>query len=178
MSENSDNIIINSQANLWQWNGKNPYRNNPLKILGCDRQKKITPQIVKASAEKLIAKERVTEAVQKDGLSARQCRDLMLNPISRVICELMRMPPETVDPDVYNKLKAISTEHFKKQPQLPESKVVHIDWKLLAGELLQTEISTPVLENQLENIAFEAPEKVNEKNLPKMRFKQRNSIQR
>lgn len=108
-------------ANLWEWNGVNPYRDHPLRVLGLESKEVVLPAAVATAVRR--EEERAIhdrDATNEAGgsMPAVQAAELLRHPVTRVICELLRVPPVEVPANDLKELRALAKE-IGGMPALP-----------------------------------------------------------
>ena len=148
-----DKEIREKQGNLWAWNGINPYRAHPLFVLGLENKHKITAPMINRSAKQLMDRERVvgnTETKEIKGMSARRSQELLIFPATRVICELMRIPPVQIPKAEIEELKKLAADHYKYLNPLPPPTGINCNWEVIANRLsdliAQQELDVPEID--------------------------------
>jgi hypothetical protein len=140
-------IIKEKQANLWEWRGTNPYRRHPLEILSLDKQERAGHNEISGKAKTLEDRRRVEQQNRKEAESAdaklaindmtpSRAKDLLTHPVTRVICELMRVPPVEISKEELSELKRLA-DVFKSEVELPWPEAVACSWKSIANNLLK-----------------------------------------
>ncbi len=157
--------IQDKQANLWEWRSLNPYESHPLAILGLDTHSEVKPAMIKKSCEQLLARIRTgatePEASESE-IPIRKAQDFLLNPYTRIFCELMRFPPVSISKEDHQQLKFISQKHFKKIGQLPEPQGISCNFEAFASLILecflQDEVELPTPADMIADVkAFPVP---------------------
>ena len=128
--------IDEKQGNLWEWRGANPYHRHPLKLLNLENQPGVSAQVIRASVEKLLSRRRVQDSeADEAAMSPSRAKDLLMRPETRLICEMMRMPPVEAPSEEMEKLKHMAGETFKDPAALPWPEAVGCRSEDLAGIL-------------------------------------------
>src|SRR5262245_5456224 len=140
-------IIREKQANLWGWRGTNPYRRHPLEILSLDKQEIAAHNEISQKVKVLEERRRAERQGQKatesddakpetDDMTPSRAKDLLTHPVTRVICELMRVPPVEISKEELSELKRLA-DVFKSEVELPWPEAVACRWKSIAINLLK-----------------------------------------
>lgn len=108
--------LADLNGNLWEWRGANPYEEHPLQVLGIDHEPDLTPQVIAAAVKKLALREQQS---QRAGMLSGRARELLMDPVARIFCELMRIPPVALPKDDIERVKRAAEERYKNRPDLP-----------------------------------------------------------
>lgn len=126
------------QANLWEWRGVNPYVGHPLGLLGLEREAEVTPKKINAATQML--QNRLKQGVDDGaadparvaaaaGMSPGRAKDLLMKPVTRVMCELLRMPPVPLPKEELEPLRRRAGELFRGVPEPPPIDDLSLDWR-------------------------------------------------
>lgn len=132
--------VEDKNGNLWE-SRSNPYRLHPLMRLELDKQVSVTAQMISGAVQKLLARERAggqsVSASDASGMTPSRAKDLLMRPETRVICELMRIPPVEVPKEELDALKQLSGEMFKDPVNLPWPNTIGCSWEKVAQVILR-----------------------------------------
>ncbi len=144
MDEHKEKIkttIGDKEGNLWAWRGINPYRQHPLKLLELAYKEPVTLSQINGQYRRL--QKRLDQGHQHEpeagvSLSALgRARELLMTPETRVLCELMRMPPVKVSSDDVAALAKLAEELFEKPRTLPEPLPLRLAWESFLDVVLE-----------------------------------------
>lgn len=133
--------IEDKDGNLWESRSRNPYRQHPLMLLELDKQTNVTAQMISASVQKLSGRQRAgvksISATEAGTMTPSRARDLLMRPETRVICELMRIPPVEIPKEDLDELKQLAGEMFKEPVSLPWPDAIGCEWERVAEVILK-----------------------------------------
>jgi hypothetical protein len=128
--------VAENQGNLWRWSRDNPYKGNPLLLLGFQRVEKVQGAKIQVALATRLKKARLTgEKEKEEGTPLSQLAQMLMVPASRVIAELMRVPPVALSKEDKAGLPSLGQFTRKNKPALPDPDELDLNSDPL-GELL------------------------------------------
>lgn len=126
------------KTNPWEWNGTNPYKLHPLGVLGMEDKPSVTAAMIKTAVHQMESriKLKTSEENSVDNMLLVKIQELLLDPYTRVFCELMRVPPVEIPKDDLNGIKKTAAKQFKSLDPFPEPEKIDCNWGVLAEEIV------------------------------------------
>ena len=163
--------VSECQGNLWQWTGVDPYQRSPLKILGLENKERLTAHQIKAAVKQLVSRSTHDAAEQAevgegDDLAAPgRLLDLLLRPVTRVVCELQRIPPLALSKEESTELDRLAKElaHDKADLPWPEKadldapQIVELFWNHLRSGLDESRLEIAPMPELRDELDLERP---------------------
>lgn len=130
-------LIKEKQGNLWAWDGRNPYSKHPIRVFDFEEKQKISVAMIKSAVQQIEARNKHNSEKDTNSIanvSLQKNEKLLLEPITRVLCELMRIPPVEIPKNELAEIKEMA-EDFKNLENLPKPSGIACNWEILAREI-------------------------------------------